>query len=57
MMIIMIRGFANYILNELCSFGPRIANILRRMVVLPEAAYSKIPYRKYYALEYTYYLI
>jgi hypothetical protein len=33
--------FANYIFNELCSFGPGTANIFRRMIGLPESAWSK----------------
>ena len=27
--------------NELCSFGPGTANIIRKMVGLPEAAWTK----------------
>ena len=34
-------GFANYIFNELCSFGPGSVNIFRKIFGLPEAAYSK----------------
>jgi len=34
-------GFANYIFNELCSFGPGTVNIFRKMVGLQEATWSK----------------
>jgi hypothetical protein len=34
-------GFASYIFNELCSFGPGTANTFRKMVGLPEVVWSK----------------
>jgi hypothetical protein len=37
----MMMSFANYIFNELCSFGPGTVNVFRKMVRLPEAQFSK----------------
>jgi hypothetical protein len=41
LMMIMMMGVANYIFNELCSFGPGTANIFRKVVGLLEVVWSK----------------
>jgi hypothetical protein len=41
LMMIIMMGVANYIFNELCSFGPGTANIFRKVVGLPEVVWSK----------------